>query len=136
MKMINLKPLDDAIAWAEREQAGQHVEGEPIWKQTYWLVVNECGTACCIAGRIALDAGYVPTEIGRIVGHVLAMRHPETGHQDDPSSIAYRIVLGDYADDPRSAPCEAMVELTAGGNDLDDIRAARDELERLAASGW
>lgn len=135
MKMINLKPLDDAIAWAQREQAGQHVDGEPAWRQEWWLVVNECGTACCIAGRIALDAGYVPTKIGRS-GDVLTMRHPETGHQDDPSSIAYRIVLGDYADDPRSAPCDAMVELTCGGNDLDGIRAARDVLERLASSGW
>lgn len=136
MNGINLEPLDDAIAWAEREQAGQHIDGDPVWRQAYWLnLTGECGTACCIAGRIALDAGYVPVEVGPF-GNVFQMRHPDTGHEGDPASIAYRIVLGRWSGSRYSEPYEVMGDLAYSGNDLDDIRICRDTLARLAESGW
>lgn len=136
MSQINLAPLDDAIAWAQREYDEAHVDGEPTWNQKFWLVQNECGTTACIAGRIVLAAGYVPDEVERHTGDVYRVRHPETGDAGDPRDVAFRIVLGDHADDPKSGPCEVMDRLTSASNSLDDIRKYRDSLARLAESGW
>lgn len=132
---INLKALDDAIEWAAREDAGRHVDGDPRWNQGEWLVVDECGTACCIVGRIALAAGWVPdvddqtgltTKVGRI-------RNPETGKTGYALQISDRIIIGDYADDTDSEPYEIVTDLYGGNNDLEAIRRYRDALARFAA---
>lgn len=133
---INLKPLDDAIEWAAREDAGQHVDGDPRWLQGEWLVVDECGTACCIAGRLTLAAGWVPI-LGES-GHtykVGKVEHPKTGQIGYVTEIADRIIIGDYADDTGSVPYDIVSRLYEGGNSLDDIRAFRDELAAFAAGG-
>ncbi len=134
---INLKPLDDAIEWAAREDAGQHVDGDPRWNQGSWLKVDECGTACCIAGRIALAAGWVP-DVDPVTGMTVKVgkvRHPESGKVGYVLEVADRIVLGDYADDTGSVPYDIVSDLYEGGNTLDEIRAYRDALARFAAGG-
>lgn len=131
---INLKPLDDAIEWATREDAGRHVDGDPRWNQSRWLMVDECGTACCIAGRIALAAGWVPDvderDNGRITGRI---RNPESGKVRYVLGVSDRIIIGDYADDSDSVPYSIVSDLYDGGNDLNDIRTYRDQLAAFAA---
>ena len=131
---INLTPLDDAIEWAAREDAGRHVDGDPRWDQGEWLVVDECGTACCIAGRIALAAGWVPDVDDQTGGYRIGrIRNPEAGKTGYVVETADRIIIGDYADYSGSVPYNIVSELYDSGNDLDDIRSYRDALARFAA---
>ena len=52
---FNMQLLDDAIDWAESQQA---LGVDSLWSQELWAGKTECGTACCIAGRIALSTGH------------------------------------------------------------------------------
>lgn len=131
---INLKPLDDAIEWAAREDAGRHVDGDPRWNQGQWLVVDECGTACCIAGRIALTAGWVPDVDDQIGGRITGrIRNPGSGEAGYVLEVSDRIIIGDYADDSDSVPYSIVSDLYDGGNDLEAVRHYRDALARFAA---
>lgn len=131
---INLKPLDDAIEWATREDAGRHVDGDPRWNQSRWLMVDECGTACCVAGRIALQAGWVADDNDPASAEMRArIRHPETDRTGYVLEVADQIIIGDYADDSGSVPYEIVSELYDADNDLEAIRRYRDQLAAFAA---
>jgi len=57
---FNMQLLDDAIDWAESQQAPG---GDGLWSQEIWAGKTDCGTACCIAGRIALSTGHAFDDI-------------------------------------------------------------------------
>lgn len=57
---FNMRLLDNAIDWAESQQAPG---GDGLWDQGIWAGKTECGTACCIAGRIALSTGHAFDDI-------------------------------------------------------------------------
>ena len=57
---FNMQLLDDAIDWAKAEHA---LGVDSLWRQYLWAGKTDCGTACCIAGRIALSTGHAFDDI-------------------------------------------------------------------------
>jgi hypothetical protein len=55
--MIDHEEIDYLIDWAE----SSHIAGDGEWNQRTWGEVTDCGTACCIAGKWALDHGWTVT---------------------------------------------------------------------------
>lgn len=51
--MIKFEPLDDAITYAAEHPAEFYMQA--------WFKQTECGTTACLAGTIALQAGWAPT---------------------------------------------------------------------------
>lgn len=123
--MINIKAVDDAIEWAAREQHAATVD-DPAWFQGEWLVENECGTSCCVAGRIALAAGYRP--IASHWGGWWVVRGNDKGAVSD---VATWLILGEHGHEDTDLR-EAVDLLFSGGNRLRDLRYARAELARVA----
>jgi hypothetical protein len=73
--MINVPLLRKVVEWAE-EQANLSPE-DRIWRQQVWILTDSelmtdadpyCGTTMCIAGKVALDAGWYP-DFGAIGGN-------------------------------------------------------------------
>lgn len=121
--MINIKAVDDAIEWAARDRH-ERTREDPAWLQGEWLVETDCGTACCVAGRIVLAAGYRP--IGR--GWTRVVRGDDEGSVSD---VATRIILGEHEREDTDLMV-AIELLFSGGNRLSDLRDARDELVDVA----
>jgi len=57
---VNVPLLRKTLEWAY-EQHLKAERGEPSeWNQSNWILTTECGTVCCIAGKITIDAGWTP----------------------------------------------------------------------------
>lgn len=54
--------LIDLATWAAGEDARRRLGLPSEWYQGFWLTRDPagCGTACCIAGRVALQDGGIP----------------------------------------------------------------------------
>lgn len=101
--------IDAQIAWAEAEEAKGAMSA---WRQGDWLTDDApCGTAYCIAGHIAYDAGYRQVNVNS-----LKMVNIETGHKDWPWDIATR-ALGhaDVMDRAFDQEHERVRQLIASG---------------------
>jgi hypothetical protein len=64
---VNRKLLADVVAWAAAEDAKAKIAGTSEWHQAAWIsqlgtdrTGNECGTAFCLAGKVAVTEGWVP----------------------------------------------------------------------------
>jgi len=64
---VNRAKLIEVAQWAAGQQALKDLGLPSEWSQASWLSEREgvaaggwCGTACCIAGKVALDAGWKP----------------------------------------------------------------------------
>lgn len=55
-KLLELK------GWVYGEHLKQQAGLPSEWNQSNWLTGTACGTACCVAGKVALDAGAVPAD--------------------------------------------------------------------------
>lgn len=51
--------IDAVIEWAEEEDAKGPMSA---WDQEIWGVEKSCGTAYCIAGKVAANAGWRPAD--------------------------------------------------------------------------
>lgn len=67
---VDRDKLIEVVKWAAGEDAKQKLGLPSEWEQGYWLSYRGegtgigangfCGTACCIAGKVALDDGWRP----------------------------------------------------------------------------
>lgn len=66
---INTKKLIEVAEWVGAQHARQQLGLVSEWNQGSWLMkiddltevkVGSCGTACCVGGKVALDAGWIP----------------------------------------------------------------------------
>lgn len=60
-KQIQRQRLIGLAVWAAGEKAKQDLDLPSEWDQGIWLGSNSCGTTCCIAGKIALEDGGIPS---------------------------------------------------------------------------
>lgn len=56
MTTPDIPRLRKIVEWAEEQEALDRSDRQ--WNQQIWL--NECGTACCVAGKVVLDDGWKP----------------------------------------------------------------------------
>lgn len=108
---VDAERLNHLLAWAEAEDLKAQAGLPSAWDQTVWS--NSCGTACCIAGKVALEDGGKP--VAREYGQmklVNEFRMPN-GQEVEPEAYARR-ELG-LTDDE----AEALFE---SNNDLDRLR--------------
>jgi hypothetical protein len=118
--MPNTERLLSLLAWAEGEHEKSE-RGEPSeWDQGSWITRQRsvpCGTACCIAGKVALDDGLEP----RISG-----RSWEAVHDFDSTSTVLldgeRLSVPEYAQVALGLDRYQANELFAGGNTIEDLR--------------
>lgn len=121
-----------AVDIARLDAALAHIEAHPKeWDQRFWIRRTECGTACCLAGTVALLAGWTPsgwnggldyltdTEITSRVRRVKDGIEQERRVEDVAAELLG--VDGDGRD-----------SLFHFGNNLADLKRIRDE---LAAQG-
>lgn len=61
---FDLERLVSTVKWAryEHDQGLASPEYTSMWLQSAYLAETPCGTAACVAGRCALDAGYLPSQ--------------------------------------------------------------------------
>jgi hypothetical protein len=57
---INRERLISLAEWAGAEDARRRLGLPSEWIQEDWLTKLSCGTACCLAGKIALEDGGIP----------------------------------------------------------------------------
>jgi len=59
--MPDLDLLDRVLDWAEAHPDEDHADARGRWHdQDVWVAEEDCGTACCIAGIVALSEGWQP----------------------------------------------------------------------------
>lgn len=124
--MINLEALNAAIA---------HIEKNPEeWKQDSWFYKGDggCGTAACLDGTVALQAGWQPT--GWATAHDGSRSSAEAERDGElltVDEVAMRVLCSERSgrDDPEyTADEQACSDLFEAPNTLDDIKAIRDEI--------
>ena len=55
---VNREEIVSAYKWVSGE-ADKAARGEQSeWDQRHWIAKTECGTVCCVAGRVVLSNGY------------------------------------------------------------------------------
>lgn len=124
---LNFELLASTVKWARHEWDSQAAGGaQSMWRQASYAMPTDCGTAACIAGRVALDAGFTSAPELRMwedAGAFCYWRHdtdPPVSLQGNrtPWSTVGQELLG-------LTTYEARV-LFAGGNNIKDV-------ERIAA---
>lgn len=109
MTTMNRERLIGLAVWAAGEDAKQRLGLPSEWKQTFWLTRESCGTACCMAGKVAVDDGGIP--IFDTQGEAFRVRLP--GGKTQGVSEYAREVLGlDYFD---------ASDLFSANNQLTDV---------------
>jgi len=60
---LNFELLASTIKWAAHEHEAwiDNPAYTMMWRQGAYVTPMRCGTAACIAGRVALDAGFAPS---------------------------------------------------------------------------
>lgn len=67
---LNVPLLRKMVKWVEEQEALPRDRRE--WRQDWWAQPAPCGTAYCVAGKIATDAGHT---VDRYNGHIEDGRH-------------------------------------------------------------
>lgn len=117
--MINFDLLDRVLEWIEFEQE----EGvtDLFWDQNVWITSeaeNSCGTACCVAGYIALSSG-------EYISRNLDLVYPAHGPAVSISEFAKKkLGLTDF---------KAELLFNAG-NDLARLKKLRNEFKESEVS--
>jgi hypothetical protein len=117
----NRKRLIELAVWVAGEHAKQELGLPSEWNQGQWLLrrrgANSCGTACCIAGKVALADGAIPVYDTRgdwstqVDGRSTALAY-------FPSLDAERPV-DDYAREALGLTQSEASQLFEGSNDLE-----------------
>lgn len=61
---VNRERLVKLVEWAAGQDALRQLGLPNEWDQSYWFIKDSntaCGTTCCLAGKVALDDGHLPT---------------------------------------------------------------------------
>lgn len=116
---VDAERLRHLVAWAESEDAKARAGLPSEWNQGIWS--NACGTACCIAGKVALEDGGKPIAIARPCTNatvVSSFRMPDGSEVDTSIYAQSALGLGDHQ-------AEALFE---SSNDLDRVRRLVDDI--------
>ena len=130
---VNTEYLTRLLAWAEDEHE-KALRGEPSqWDQSDWIDVEDiyyspdqeqalaawepCGTACCIAGKVALEAGGRPALKRSSSGFV----HVSGSAVDLPDGRE-NVLVEDLAADILGLSSDVAALLFNGSNDIHDLR--------------
>lgn len=117
--MPDMDRLEALYAWAAEQDALRRAGLPSHWDQGNWIVWGtDCGTACCIAGKVALEDGGQPLDRSGALSEFVILMDGEVTEID---AHAER-VLG-LTRDQASA-------LFEGDNDLADLRVVIDAVGR------
>jgi hypothetical protein len=110
---VDLERLDAAIAY---------IEAHPLeWNQHWWFTRTACGTACCLAGTVAMLDGWTPANWTR----GFAADTQEAWEVEKNGAPRY---VREVAAELLGVSRLAAYVLFAGDNDLDRIKKIRAEL--------
>lgn len=113
----NIERLQGLLAWAEGE-AEKAAQGKPSqWDQTIWS--NECGTSCCIAGKVALEEGLTPRVS---TFYPRTVRNFVTPDGDFVTPDGDSVDPSDFAQDKLGLTLEQADALFEENNTLSDLR--------------
>lgn len=114
---INRKRLIALAEWAAAQDARRRLGLPNEWIQENWLTKLSCGTACCLAGKVALDDGGKPY-----------LHDDERWEDTFEYDIAAQVTFGgepvrvsEYAQGALGLTGEQRLELFEGTNDLDRV---------------
>lgn len=117
MNRAGLERLDSALA---------AIEAEPRrWRQRQWFTRTSCGTTCCLAGMVAVQAGWEPTDWDL------------NFYGDGSGDVTYQVGQAGVERHVRSVAQELLGItdreadfLFFGDNDLAELKLIRDNLAR------
>jgi hypothetical protein len=109
---INVELLRKTIEWAESESVKAAAGERSEWNQGTWLRTNDCGTACCVAGKVAYDEGF------RVLDDVLGVN---TGKIIDADGVESDLSISEIAQDRLGLSHNAGAALFDGDNDIADL---------------
>lgn len=129
---FNLKRLDDAIDWAIAEDAKGK---DSRWNQGIWAGETACGTACCLAGNIVIEAGFKP--VFKVYNYLpngllssASTIEDAQGNELDVARVAF-VELGLDFDLRFDDLGSAVDQMFSGDNDLLAIKQIRDYIAVL-----
>lgn len=127
----DVKRLIHLAEWAAAQEARRRLDLPSEWDQNHWLLnlgevlteVAPCGTACCIAGKVTLEDGWLPNA---------AVDSPENWTISESEDYVIKVdKSGKPVGDARYVPevAQEILGLTDdqanrlfdGDNDLDDV---------------
>lgn len=109
--MPNTERLLDLGRWAIAEDAKRQAGLPSEWDQESWFRKTSCGTAACMAGKVVLDDGGVPSINDSGYGWLATMPDGRRMWADDYATEALDLPDDDGDED----------HLFAGENSLDDV---------------
>lgn len=136
---VNVNRLLELGRWLTREERKRRLGHDSEWNQDVWIDTNygnnvetpaenlvawSCGTACCAAGRIALEDGGMPAFFDR---HAQDYKRLPVGGELETISDAQMFFgsrvrpIDEYAADALGLTDDQADRLFAGGNDWDDM---------------
>lgn len=145
MTTLTLTPrqrLINLAVWAAGEKAKQDLGLPSEWDQSDWMKQKSCGTSCCIAGKVALDAGATPVLFDDDLEEVSpeeALGLWTEDYEHDVTDVRipglpHRVPIREYARQVLDLNEREASRLFFGGNGLYDvIEAIRVVLERMPA---
>lgn len=100
----------------------EHITAHPEeWSQGDWLVRTECGTAGCLAGTLALQAGFTPFWLAGEVFAEMAIAPDGDQRPRFISVVAVEALLGPIGEGlfgPRRSAYRQIREMFGGSNSL------------------
>lgn len=147
MGIIDVEPATDLTsgqrarlvhlaAWAAGEDAKRRLGLRSEWYQGTWFhVAPGCGTACCIAGKVALEDGAVPVitdDDGELVGPKRAAKlwngplsklvdYDLDGEGVYPPGSTEPVEVANFAQEALGLTGPQAMALFDGSNDLEDV---------------
>jgi hypothetical protein len=121
----NRQRLIDLAVWVAGEHAKKELGLPSEWDQGAWLKrqdgVNDCGTTCCVAGKVALDDGAKPVPDYGISGEWADLREGEDSSLVILPGSDESVNVRDYAQKALGLTDAQASLLFEGNNDLDDV---------------
>lgn len=90
---VNVPLLRKTLEWATAEHHKLRLGLPSQWDQGVWMDRQSCGTVCCLAGKAALEAGWIPMsateqdDVAARTGRDHNIRHPD-GRTGDVEQVA------------------------------------------------
>lgn len=118
--MLDIGLLRKAVEWAEHEAAKPESQSE--WRQYTWVSrTYDCGTACCMAGKIVLDHDGLD--------ELLRLDSIVTGGEAIAVGVRAAALLGvEFHEVMDSSDGSTKTHLFHGSNDLADVQRLAAEL--------
>lgn len=105
---VNRKRLIELAVWVAGEDAKRRLGLPNEWRQGTYVKRLNCGTACCVAGKVALDDGCAPIWGGEYAANATT---PD----------GRRVPIDVYAKEALGLGWAQAWSLFYSDNDLDDV---------------